>query len=136
MTEITWQDDSWIGCILITNVVFFLRKAVLAHYGYRFDLFDLNFKDWERIQSIADQQPHMTAKRLLHILNWSFIGFFVLGVILALLLRKDIPQQGRVGGMVLVSIVMVIFAMKQMVQRARKRSRCKSKSINFPRCAE
>jgi hypothetical protein len=88
--EATALDMLWLAPILLCNVAYFWRKAVLLRHGYAFSPFDLLFQDAVRMASVIDSLPQGRKRRMLMVLNRSVGWLFWLGA-LTLLFTRGLP---------------------------------------------
>ena len=86
MQSTPW-DIIWITCIVLCNVLFFVRKAILADHGYPFSLIDLELKDGPHLRQVIASTPEGRKKMWLQILNRGVGTSFALGVIVLLAVR-------------------------------------------------
>jgi len=77
-------DYIWIFCIVMVNILFFIRKIILLNHGYKTGiLLDLEFKDWKMLKELSSKDENSRFSRYYKILNISipvlhFCGVFVL----------------------------------------------------------
>lgn len=86
-------DNIWVTSIVLVNVLYFIRKAILAKHGYRWSPFDL-FEDWKRMKKVIDEEEDLEKRHLYVRLNRSipilFVFTIVFFVILHAIVLKDL----------------------------------------------
>jgi len=81
-------DAVWVGCIIIVNVLYFIRKGILARHGIMTGLLDLELKDWSRLRELAEKQPSATRRMVYLGVNAGFALFFALAVAMLIVSRS------------------------------------------------
>ncbi len=82
-----WQDFVWVVCVVVSNVLFYIRKSILVKHGHRIDFMDFEMKDRCRLKEIISTEPSVEKKRVMTLLNNSIWIFFLLGVVVLVLFR-------------------------------------------------
>lgn len=86
-------DYVWITCIVLANVLYFVRKGILSQHGISTGPFDLELKDWSRLRQLAVDQTDPKRRKMYLAVNTGFALFFILGIILLVIARVPIGQQ-------------------------------------------
>ncbi len=87
MIENKWTDSVWVACIVAANVIFFVRKIILAKHGHPFQFLDLAVKDGCRLRALAARQGDTKVKLFYNWINWSLRLLFVSGLFILVLTR-------------------------------------------------
>lgn len=85
--DLNWKDLFWIMCIIVANLLFFLRKGILAQQGYGISFFDLEFQDSKRLLEIIKRET-LTSRRVFYqTVNLGIKVSLLLGVIWFVIVR-------------------------------------------------
>lgn len=85
--DFSWKDILWISCILFANILFYIRKASLAKYGYGLSFFDLEFKDSNRLSEIIGREETPFKIFYFRMINGGIRVSLLLGIIVFVLAR-------------------------------------------------
>ncbi|MBU1043862.1 MAG: hypothetical protein KJ915_05625 [Candidatus Omnitrophica bacterium] len=80
--EATWMDYIGITCILIANILFYIRKMILSKYGFELDIIDSKLIDFKRFKDIIATKVQGEKKKKYTLINNSIKVFFFLGVLI------------------------------------------------------
>jgi hypothetical protein len=83
---VTWKDQIWIGLVSASVILFFVRKTLLARYGYGIGIMDYGM-DARRFATIARSASSTAKRRIFRVIN-VLIPLLFLGAILILLLVR------------------------------------------------
>jgi len=86
-------DYVWITCIIMVNVLFFIRKGILADHGHRTPYIDTALRDRKLFRELAEKEASPLRRRCYHLLNNSIPILFILGVLLLILARVPLGGQ-------------------------------------------
>ena len=80
-------DHVWITLIVVANVFWFARKAILAKHGFGFSFMDLQLQDGKRLRELTEKESDPRRRRLLQVINRGFPVSFVLAIVIMVLSR-------------------------------------------------
>jgi len=83
-------DYIWISCIVIVNILFFVRKSILLNHGFKTGLLDLELKDWKMLKELSTRDEQCRFSCYYKILNISISVLFVCGLLVLLCTRTPI----------------------------------------------
>lgn len=83
---ITWKDGIWIACIVAVNVLFFMRKIILAKHGYGIGFLDYGM-DHKRFRSIATNEISSIRRLFFTAINILIPVLFISALIGVILVR-------------------------------------------------
>ena len=86
MTPEPW-DYVWITCIILVNVLLFLRKGILAKHGHVTPYIDLKLRDRQLLRELADSSESPTVRMLYHLVNIGIPVLFIIGVVVLVVYR-------------------------------------------------
>ena len=75
-------DYVCISCIVLVNILFFVRKYIVTSYGYGISIIDISY-DRKRLKEIAKQASNN--KRLLFMtINFLIPALFIIGIVISI----------------------------------------------------
>ncbi len=63
-------------CVVMGNILFFVRRAIIRAHGYRTSYMLGLSRDWRPLSEIAEKEPSVLLKRLYRALNISIAVLF------------------------------------------------------------
>ena len=83
--DILLNDVIWIMFIVLANILFYIRKGILANKGYKMSFLDLEFKDSQKLSDIVKKEQNTIRIFIYKVVNLGIKIFFFLGVTLFVL---------------------------------------------------
>ena len=83
-------DYLWIACVIGTNVLFIIRKVIVAAYGYKILFYGFNY-DHSKLQELANKCNSHTVKTIFTWINILIPVLIISGIILIISCRV-IPE--------------------------------------------
>jgi hypothetical protein len=72
---------TWYALLLLMLFSYYFRKFVLMHYGHKFYIYDISFRDWRLMKGVIKEKRNTKLCKWLILLNYSPFVFQLLFIV-------------------------------------------------------